>query len=408
MVKMHSLRCLFLLCWATGAMLFGQGSAIALPAGAPEAAAPEKSAGLAGRPQALPRQSGVVESEKLQLIKKLYAVSGADEEFRRLSTSILEHIKTSIYETLMIGLAKDPKLSDVERKEQAKEMTDLVYSMYRERLDKNFNVAGEMESIVTAIYDKHFSVDELKFLLSFYESPTGKKMPLLMPIIREESAGSVSKYLEPLVKQVMTESASPDYKHFLKEGFISVSGLPDLNGLPEDKRQAIHKVFVACEFSKSLSSMLNFEINQLEAHLKQKNETDLAPAQSKSEQEASLSKIQHFRELFPHRVNLADISERVFGSLLDKHFTTQELLDISAYYENPAGQKGVRLMPQAMQEALVQFRNSIEPKMITVMHEVFEELRRVSSSGGPSSQSILPAGKEREASAGANASLQAQ
>lgn len=406
-MKIHPLRSLSLLCSATTVLWFCQNAVALSPAGPPAPGA-ESSAGLSGSQQPLQQAANSIESEKLQLIKKLYAVSGADEEFRRLSASILEHIKTSIYETLMIGLTKDPKLSDAERKEQAKEMTDLVYSMYRERLDKSFNVPAEMESIVTGIYDKHFSVDELKFLLSFYESPTGKKMPVLMPIIREESANSVSKYLEPLVKQVMTESASPDYKQFLKDGFISVSGLPDLNGVPEDKRQAIHQVFVACEFSKSLTAMLNFEINQLEAHLKQRNEAELAPAKNKTEQHASLSKIEHFRELFPRRVNLSDISERVFGSLLDKHFTTQELLDISAYYENPAGQKGVNLMPQAMQEALVQFRNSIEPKMITVMHEVFEELRRVSSSSEPSSG--VPAGKDSRAGAGTSmgTSLKAQ
>jgi hypothetical protein len=47
--------------------------------------------------------------------------------------------------------------------------------------------SGGVAALVIPIYDKYFSEDEIRQLLSFYESPIGKKLAETMPRIAAES-----------------------------------------------------------------------------------------------------------------------------------------------------------------------------------------------------------------------------
>lgn len=47
--------------------------------------------------------------------------------------------------------------------------------------------SGDLENMIIIIYDKHFSTDELRQLLAFYQSPTGKKLLDAQPTILQES-----------------------------------------------------------------------------------------------------------------------------------------------------------------------------------------------------------------------------
>ena len=45
----------------------------------------------------------------------------------------------------------------------------------------------EMISMIVPIYDKHFSHDDIKDIITFYETPTGKKLIQKLPFITQES-----------------------------------------------------------------------------------------------------------------------------------------------------------------------------------------------------------------------------
>ena len=46
---------------------------------------------------------------------------------------------------------------------------------------------GELEDLMTAVYDRHFSTDELRQLVAFYKTPIGQKLLQLQPTILQES-----------------------------------------------------------------------------------------------------------------------------------------------------------------------------------------------------------------------------
>ena len=49
------------------------------------------------------------------------------------------------------------------------------------------NRRGEFEDLVVPVYDRHFSSDELRQLIAFYQSPIGQKMITEQPAVLRES-----------------------------------------------------------------------------------------------------------------------------------------------------------------------------------------------------------------------------
>jgi hypothetical protein len=84
----------------------------------------------------------------------------------------------------------------------------------KENMDKNMDVmAEEMKEIMNLlkaesvnIYDKHFTHEEIKDMIRFYESPTGKKMLEKNPEITQElMTVMMTKYMPEFQKELITK-----------------------------------------------------------------------------------------------------------------------------------------------------------------------------------------------------------
>lgn len=64
----------------------------------------------------------------------------------------------------------------------APDVPEAFWTMFREKLDMESYVA-----LFIPVYDRHFSHDEIKALLRFYETPAGKKFVEATPMIAQES-----------------------------------------------------------------------------------------------------------------------------------------------------------------------------------------------------------------------------
>lgn len=95
--------------------------------------------------------------------KKYFKVTGSEESFKLVIKNIMAMYKESESMSVVPAEAWD----DME-KEMIKEMDDLYEK-------------------IAIIYDKHFTEDELKEIIAFYESPIGKKMVKEMPELMKES-----------------------------------------------------------------------------------------------------------------------------------------------------------------------------------------------------------------------------
>lgn len=46
---------------------------------------------------------------------------------------------------------------------------------------------AELESMIAAVYDRHFTADDLRQMLAFYDTPVGKKLLATLPTVTQES-----------------------------------------------------------------------------------------------------------------------------------------------------------------------------------------------------------------------------
>lgn len=89
--------------------------------------------------------------------------------------------------------------------------------------------------------------------------------------------------------------------------------------------------------------------------------------------ESQLRFSRRFRELYPQRVNLAQVVEEVYYPLYDKYFTEEELEDLIVFSKSSTGQKWIKVAPQLMQESMQRSSELINPKIIQLVNEILQE-----------------------------------
>jgi hypothetical protein len=122
---------------------------------------------------------------------------------------------------------------------------------------------SDLEQLSMPVYAKTFTVEELKQLLAFRQSPVGQKLAAAQPEILNETAQASMRYAQQLVPEINRELAAehPDWKKQLdetmtppqlisktdpqippggfkadgpKEGTVAVAIVIDENGIPQD------------------------------------------------------------------------------------------------------------------------------------------------------------------------------
>lgn len=113
-----------------------------------------------------------INKEKRALIDELLTVSGADKLGEIMSTAFVQQISTVLRQRRS---DIDPKAFDI-----IEEETNAVVK--EELIDKKV-----IYEINYPLYDKHFTTEDLKGLVSFYKTPLGRKAVKALPQITQES-----------------------------------------------------------------------------------------------------------------------------------------------------------------------------------------------------------------------------
>jgi len=75
---------------------------------------------------------------------------------------------------------------------------------------KEVSAEGLIDLIIP-IYDKHFTHDDIRQLIVFYDSPIGKKLTATLPVITEESMTAGEKWGGELAEKVMERLQKKGY-----------------------------------------------------------------------------------------------------------------------------------------------------------------------------------------------------
>ena len=169
-MKRTVLACLFLLA-------FGRGAAAQETPAAPTAAPPQ----------------AATSEERRRDIRRLLQTMGAGELGVQMLQQLLPDMRRLLNEVL---------------KEFSETQKQTAVRIMEEEMMKTFTAERMVEEIIP-IYEKHLSGDEIKAILAFFESPTGRKYISVQPQILRESSDVAEKLsaetLERVQKRLVAE-----------------------------------------------------------------------------------------------------------------------------------------------------------------------------------------------------------
>ncbi|MFA6448073.1 MAG: DUF2059 domain-containing protein [bacterium] len=137
-----------------------------------------------------------VPEAKAKLIRQLINQMKMDETMKQVSAAIIERMKTQAPD--MFKQTLDPiGLTAEERSMVEKEVVPGYVEKTYKSIFAIFDVDSLINKIYVPIYAKHFSDDDIKAMIAFYDSPVGKKLVAESPAIATESMNEISVVFIP-------------------------------------------------------------------------------------------------------------------------------------------------------------------------------------------------------------------
>lgn len=150
----------------------------------------------------------VVSSEKQAVIQELIALVNADNNASQL-VEIMDQQMTGTRVAIVESILRDRSdLSEAEKKslrEAISARTEEYGKRFREKLLAKLNYDEMIREISAAVYDKFFTLEEMKDLLAFYKTPTGQKMLKSMTPLMAESMKLTQERLVPKIPIILEE-----------------------------------------------------------------------------------------------------------------------------------------------------------------------------------------------------------
>jgi hypothetical protein len=144
-------------------------------------------AGLLAAPAAAQEQLRLTDPAKEADIRRLIDLTGTAKLALQITAASLKRDRALLERAFPPG-------------PRQQEMVDLFVKKFEARLDPR----GLTDRMVP-IYDKHFSHDDIKALLSFYQSPAGQRTLQAMPMVLQQSANVGVNWGQEIGQQILME-----------------------------------------------------------------------------------------------------------------------------------------------------------------------------------------------------------
>lgn len=162
------------------------------------------------------QQTKEISPEKKAVIAEIITFTNAEVQTREIMEKMFDQME-AIYPSIIDSMVDQrTEMSDAEKKE-FKEALIKKNADFSKRFNQKFikmiNFQEYLNEVFYPLYDKFFTVEELKDLLAFYKTPTGQKFNSITPEFSAESIRLAQIYLIPridgLIKEMMDEELPP-------------------------------------------------------------------------------------------------------------------------------------------------------------------------------------------------------
>lgn len=153
-------------------------------------------------------KAAAIAPEKQAAIKELYGLINAGNKAEEL-LGVFEKQMDETQETVLSSiLAERNDLTDAEKKTLRDEIAgkQIEYAKrFREKMWQKLNYSQMMEEITTTVYDKYYTLDEIRDLIAFYKTPTGQKTLKNMTPLMTDTLKLTFEKMVPKIASIMEE-----------------------------------------------------------------------------------------------------------------------------------------------------------------------------------------------------------
>jgi hypothetical protein len=161
-----------------------------------------------------------ITTEKKALIKELLEVTGGHKTSEDMVSAMLEQMEKELPKLMSLMIDNDRHLTSTEKEELKKDVTRVALrasKRYREMFMQRVNIGQMVDDLSYQLYDKFFTDAEIRDLITFYRSSTGKKTIEVMPSLMAESIAKTSETLLPTIQQIIREVTEAELARYIKE-----------------------------------------------------------------------------------------------------------------------------------------------------------------------------------------------
>ena len=155
-----------------------------------------------------------ISPEKRALIKEMVIATDVQKMSDVMMKATMDQLENDSPRRIAESVNTMPDLTPAERKKMIREMTDSnarFTKRFRELMKEKLDWVQMVEELIYPIVDKYYTEDDLKNMIVFYKSPTGRKvlevMPQMMTEMMIRSEEVIRPKIEGIAKQILEEEA---------------------------------------------------------------------------------------------------------------------------------------------------------------------------------------------------------
>jgi hypothetical protein len=158
-----------------------------------------------------------VSDEKIAAVKELVNMTNPSDDSEGFLKSICAEMQQSSLVVVKAMLEENKDLSEADKKSflaQYIKDAGTREARYNERLFQKLNFIESVNEMQIHIFDKFYTLEEIKDMIAFYKTPTGQKTLLLKTPVMLETMKQMQEKIIPKIPAIMKELNDEDAKEF--------------------------------------------------------------------------------------------------------------------------------------------------------------------------------------------------
>lgn len=156
-----------------------------------------------------------ISNRKKQLIQELIELTGGEQLFRQVSQVTAAQLQQDFQGIIESIPAETIGVSTAQKQEMIQTISQditRIANQYNQRLMERINFNQIIENVYYPLYDKYYTEEDLRAMINFYKTPTGKKTIDIMPQLLQESIQRVAQIIQPQATQIFQEIFEQEIK----------------------------------------------------------------------------------------------------------------------------------------------------------------------------------------------------